>query len=204
MYRAADGSESGTYAGLARRAQAGAIDWGICLVLYLVVSIPAGMLQLGSSIAGPAASVIDVLARGLVLLAPAAYFAGYLRTGHTLGMRALDLHARVATTGSRPGWLRAVARSLLSVVFGAAVYLTFFGLSGPPAGESWSPDERTLLLAAYLVTIALLVGTLWALADARRQSLWDKAVGLVRLEDVTTESAQTASYNLWLRQRTGS
>jgi uncharacterized RDD family membrane protein YckC len=203
LYMSPDFRESGTYAGPGRRARAGALDWAICLVLYLVVSIPAGMIQIGSSIAGPASSALDYLAQALVLAAPAAYFAGYLRTGHTLGMRALDLHVRTASTGRRPGWVRAAGRSLLSTAFGAAFYLTFFGLSGPPAGETWSPRERAILVAAYLATITMLAGTLWALADPRRQSLWDKAFGLVRLDDLTTGAADTASYNLWLRQRSG-
>jgi RDD family protein len=202
-YTSPDGRETAEYAPLGRRVQAGALDWGICLVLYLLVSIPGGLLQIGSSVAGPASDALDVLAKALVVLAPAAYLAGYLRTGHTLGMRALDLHARVASTGRRPGWARAAGRSLLSVVFGAAVYLTFFGLSGPGQGQTWSHRERAVLVAAYLVAIGMVAGMLWALGDRRRQSIWDKAFGLVRLEDLTSATTDTARYNLWLQQRSG-
>lgn len=201
-YRSPDGSETATYATPGRRLAAAAIDWGICLVVYLIVSIPAGMLQIGSTVAGAASGAVDAAAQAFVLLAPAAYLAGYLRSGHTLGMRALDLHARVVSTGERPGWPRAAGRSLLSVLFGAAVYLSYFGLAGPSTVAGWSPRERAVLAASYVVTLAMVTGSVWALADARAQTLWDKLFGLVRLDDLTSSSAETARYNLWLGQRT--
>lgn len=202
LYASPDRTETGIYAGLGRRFRAGGLDWAICVVLYLLASIPAGMLQIGSTVAGAASGALDATAQALVLVAPAAYLTGYLRTGHTLGMRALDLHVRVAATGERPGWLRSAGRSLLSVLFGAATYLTSLGLSGPPTVEGWSPRERTVLVASYTLALAGLAGTLWALPDGRRQTLWDKLFGLVRLDDLTSAAADAERYSLWLGSRT--
>ena len=45
LYISPDDSFTATYAGFRRRIAAAAIDWAICVVLYLIVSIPAGIVQ---------------------------------------------------------------------------------------------------------------------------------------------------------------
>jgi hypothetical protein len=45
LYISPDRSFTATFAGFRRRAAAAAIDWTICAVVYLLASIPAGVVQ---------------------------------------------------------------------------------------------------------------------------------------------------------------
>ena len=91
-----DGVSDVTPVEIRRRVGAAAVDWTICSVAYLVVSIPLGALEgLGSNLRS--VSSTDALGVGLVALAQIAtvlpivlYFTLGLREGHTLGMAAFD------------------------------------------------------------------------------------------------------------------
>ena len=200
VYRTPDGAETATYADLGQRLGAGAIDWVICVVLYLLVSIPAGMVQLAGTVTAESSGVALVLAHLLVIGALVAYFAGYLLTGQTLGMRALGVHALSARTGRPPGLVRATGRGALAVAFGAAAYVAAFAVSGSPT-DGYSARDQAIIVGALALVAVALVGKATALVDARSQTLWDKVFGLVYVNNPESTAPEQAMYSLWLEHR---
>jgi RDD family len=201
-----DGSETARFARLRRRALAGAIDWTVCAVIYLIVSIPAGMVQIVGGWAiveggGTLGRVLVVSSQVLVAAAVVAYLALGLRTGQTLGMRAIEVHARVADSGRPPGLARSVARSLLGVLFALAVVNAYFGLRGEAPIGGLSDVEELVFDVALVVASVAILGKLWALVDAEGQTLWDRLFGLIVLEDLDARDTADVDYGSWLRRR---
>jgi hypothetical protein len=201
-----DGSETARFARLRRRALAGAIDWTVCAVVYLIVSIPAGMVQILGSWAvveggGTFGRVLVVLSQVLIAAAVVAYLALGLWTGQTLGMRAVEVHTRVSGTGLPPGPARSVARALLGVVFALAVVNAYFGLRGDAPVQGLSDVEEMVFDVALVVASVAILGKLWALVDSEGQTVWDRLFGLVALEDLDARDTAEVDYGSWLRRR---
>ena len=206
MWLSPDGAETARYARLRRRALAGVVDWTICAVVYLIVSIPAGIVQIVGGWAiveggGTLGRVLVVLSQLVIACAVVAYLAIGLRSGQTLGMRAVEVHTRVAATGSIPGPGRAVARAAVGVVFALAFVNAYFGLRGEAPVEGLSDVEETVLSIALVVAAVALAGKLWAFADPARRTLWDRLFGLIALEDLDARGTAEVDYGSWLRRR---
>jgi hypothetical protein len=150
---------------------------------------------------GALGRVLVALSQALVAAAVVAYLAVGLRSGQTLGMRAVEVHARVDETGRPPGWGRAVARSVLGVVFALAVVNAYFGVRGEAPIEGLSDLEQTLVDVALVVAAVAVLGKLWAFLDPARQTLWDRLFGLVVLEDLDARDTAEVDYGSWLRRR---
>jgi hypothetical protein len=188
-----------------RRIGAAAIDWTICLVAYLVVSIPLGViegfgfaLRSESSTAGPG-RVVAILAQIAVLLPPVLYFTLGLREGHTLGMAAFDFKTLDKRDGTPPGLVRSLLRSLLSVAFAVAVYIAYMGHAADRSG--WSGQDMAIYVAALVLTGIVLVDKAFVPVHRSGRALTDRLFRLVR---VTGAAAGTdRGLSDWLERRVG-
>jgi uncharacterized RDD family membrane protein YckC len=186
MFVAPDGSYTATYPRLRRRVGAGALDWVLCWVIFLVASIVGGILQTVANalLEGDdlvwALGVVLLVVSQLVVAGPlVAYFAYYWTQGSTLGMRALDIELVLDDTGAPPSWWRTVPRSILAVLIALAVLNVYF---------AWSDDtltgfERGLAGGSLVVASLGLAAKAWMLVDERRRSTLDHLFGLVYLEE---------------------
>jgi uncharacterized RDD family membrane protein YckC len=194
-YVTPDGTHVGTYAVFWRRAAAGAVDWTLASVLFLLGSIVGGLVDLI-----PSESLVwvgDVVG----VIPPLVYFAFYLHTGSTLGMRAADIQFVVAATGRPPGWIRSTLRAAVAIVLATAVYVVYaanFAEQEPLGGYSHTEDV-TISVSTGLVAAAA-VAKLWAVVDRRRQTLIDKPFGLVFVENVAPLEPDRSPWGgLWQR-----
>ena len=201
-----DGSEIAHYARQRRRALAGAADWAICLVVYILASFPAGIVQTVGRFARTEGAeglgwALLVVSQALVAGAIVAYLAVGLRSGQTLGMRAVEVHARLASTGLPPGTLRSVARAVVGLVFALAFVNVYVGWRGIDPVGGVSDTEQAVFEVAVVIAIVAAAGKLWTLVDPERRSLWDRLFGLVYLEDLDSRDPIAVGYSSWLRQR---
>lgn len=205
-YLSPDRAEQARYAGLHRRAAAGAIDWALCYVAYLLVSIPAGMVQaVARLIGGVAGNVLVAGAIAVPLAVVPAYFAWLWTSGQTFGMRALELHLVVARSGEAPSLWRTVPRSAVALVLGVAVYLVLFAaITERPVDDPYSSGERTLIAAALAVAAAGALAKLWSLVDRRRQSLLDRVFGVLVLDELQAAGVAPSARYPWVDVRSNS
>jgi uncharacterized RDD family membrane protein YckC len=194
VYKPADGTYRAVAAPLGRRAAASAIDWTLAFVAFLIISIPLGMIEtVGRAIGGLPGDALVYLVDALALGVVVAYFGNFLSTGHTMGMRALDIHVFSHATGRAPHLVRAVARSCLSLAF----FLAAFKTSGWHGNEGLSDREETWRDLAATVSTVALVGGLWKIADPEGRTLWDRFTGLVVVEDVVPTSMPGRLWSPW-------
>jgi uncharacterized RDD family membrane protein YckC len=195
-YTPADGSYRAVAAPLWRRVAASALDWILAFTLYIIASYPLGIIQtLGDAMGGALADAVFVLTNAVAVGVFAAYFAYFFATGHTLGMRALDIHVFSHGSGREPHLVRASARALLSVGFFLATVNAYGLLRGHPDGltdteEIW----RSVAVTGALVAAA---GGLWKVVDPEGRSLWDRLFGLVVVEDVVPASMPGRLWSPW-------
>jgi RDD family len=185
---------------------AAAIDWVLCGAVLLVLAVFVSFPMEGAArddFGNVSNDMLWRVARSVLALPVLLYFGVYVRTGHTLGMRALDFHVRVARTGRAPGVVRSAARACLAVAFAAAAYIAWFHLSTkPPAPDDpyrpyyWEPAHVTVATAEWIPVVAVF-GKLWSWVDRSGRSLWDHLFGLAFLER-TEASEEESALNAWL------
>jgi uncharacterized RDD family membrane protein YckC len=199
-YSPADGSYRAVAAPLWRRGFASTIDWTLAFVLFLIGGFPFGMIEtLGDAIGGPFGDILFYGAEALALAIVPAYFAYFLATGHTLGMRALDIHVFAHGTGREPHIVRAIARSLLALGFFYAffkAYTLIRGFHGEDGNTLTAEEERWRDFAVTVCAVGVL-GNLWQLADRKGRTLWDRLFGLVVVEDVVPASMPGRLWSPW-------
>jgi uncharacterized RDD family membrane protein YckC len=193
-----EGSYSAVPAPLWRRGLAGTVDWVLAGVLYLIALIVAGLVQALVGVAGDTprtvAFWITELAALCVILG---YFTGLLASGHTLGMRALDIHVRSFAYGEPPGLVRALLRSVLALELATATLNAYSYLQGePPLGQFTSFEQAAGRTAVGLAALAGL-GQLWMLGDRAGRTLWDRLTGLVVIEDIVPTSMPDRLWSPW-------
>jgi uncharacterized RDD family membrane protein YckC len=174
-----------------RRGTAAAIDWGLCAVIFILVSIPLGMLQtLGTvsreagDLGGVPGHVLQVAAQFLVVAPVVAYWAILMPTSQTYGMRARDIRLVSVKTGR--GLSRAVAlvRAAITTVIGAAFYAVY--LNSTDYATSATLDEtslRLLEISYVLVGIGLFSAALMLVSPTRR-GLFDRLFGTAVLHEL--------------------
>ena len=196
MYIAPDGSFSATYPSILRRIGAGAIDWVLCWVVYLIASIVGGIVQgvgdtsLDEGGAGTPIGVALIVLSQLIVAAPiVAYFAYYWAQGSTLGMRALDFEVVRESTGRPPGWTRTIPRAVVACLVALAVLNAYLASAGRPEDDQFNAFERALIAVSIGVAVVGLAAKAWMLVDPRRRSAFDRVFGLVYVEELvfTTE-----------------
>jgi uncharacterized RDD family membrane protein YckC len=197
-YTPADGTYRAVAAPLWRRGVASAIDWTLVFVAFLILSIPLGMIEtLGDAIGGFFGKALVLIADALALGVGAAYFGYFLSTGHTMGMRALDIHVFSHATGRQPHPVRAAARGLLSLGFFLATLKAYSLVRGYHGPEGLTETEQTWRDVAVTVSTVALIGGLWKIADPQGRTLWDRLMGLVVVEDVIPRSMPDRLWTPW-------
>jgi uncharacterized RDD family membrane protein YckC len=197
-YAPADGAYRALAAPLWRRVIAAALDWFLVFVLILIASYPLGLIQaLGDALGGTARAVLNGATQALGLGVIVAYFAWFNASGHTLGMRALDIHLFEYRTGWQPHPFRAGLRSLLSLGFFLAA-IDAYGLSSGAYREGGLTDAQASGRMAAIAGVALaIIGGLWKLVDPEGRTLWDRLFGLVVVEEVVPTSMPDRLWSPW-------
>ena len=196
-YRPPDGSYRATAAPLSRRVIAGLLDWTMVTVAYLLVEIPLGVFQAtGAELGGIVDVVVLVLTQAAGLAVVAGYFAFFFATGHTLGMRTVDVHVVDARTGRNPSLARAAARGVLAVVFFLAAFTAYTFVLGH-YDTPLSTFHQVSRASTIAVTCIALFGHLWQLLDRDGRSLWDRLAGLAVIEDMVPASMPGRLWTPW-------
>lgn len=194
--------ENGAYRALAaplwRRVSASALDWFLVFVLFLLVSYPLGMIQtLGNALGGGPGTAIRGVTQAVGLGVIVAYFTWFFASGHTLGMRALDIHLFTYRSGEEPHPVRAFVRSLLSLGFFLAT-IDAYGLSSGAYRHGGLTDAQASYRVAAVAGAALAcAGGLWKLLDPEGRTLWDRLFGLVVVEEVVPASMPERLWSPW-------
>lgn len=197
VYAPADGSYRAVAAPLWRRASASGVDWLLVFVSFLIASIPLGMVQtVADALGGPIGDSLFWLAQALALAVVVAYFGYFLSTGHTMGMRAFDIHVFEHGTGREPHPLRSTARGVLALAFFFATTNAYAYV----AGDRYLPLTRLEQIReglAIAVALIALAGGVWKLVDSEGRTLWDRLFGLVVVEDVVPASMPDRLWSPW-------
>jgi uncharacterized RDD family membrane protein YckC len=162
----------------ARRFAAAAVDWFASLVLfYLLFFGSAIFLTVAGGDPGdgtlPTALLVLPGATGVL-----AYFTWTRARGTSLGMRATGVRVVDADTGRQPNGSRAFARSVLSLLVGASVFvLVVVAFSDRPEG-GYAAATWVVIGVALAVVCAGGLGHLWMLLDPSRQSRQDRLLHL--------------------------
>jgi RDD family len=199
VYIAPDGSYSATYPSLRRRLAAGAVDWVLCWVIFLLASIVGGIVQgvgvttIDAGGPGITLGVALVVLSQLLLAAPiVAYFAVYWSLGSTLGMRALDIELVEDRTGVPPTWKRTVPRAVIAFLIALAVLNVYFAYAG--GVEELGAFERVLVTASVGVAAVGVAAKAWLLVDPRRRSAFDRLFGFVYVEEFVYTDARPSPW----------
>lgn len=197
LYLPAGGTYRAFAAPLWRRLVAAVVDWVAVISCYLIANIPLGMIERVSEELGRAAeATVFVAIQAAALTVVAGYFAFFLHTGSTLGMRAVDIHVVSHGSGEPPGLVASVWRSLLAVAFFLASFTAYTYLFGRYDGSLTRFEELVRAGAIGLATVAL-AGHLWKLVDEAGRSMWDRAAGLIVVEDIVPNSMPDRLWAPW-------
>jgi uncharacterized RDD family membrane protein YckC len=196
-YEPADGTYRAAAAPLWRRGVASAVDWVLVFLCFLIAGYPLGMIQtVGDAIGGITADIVFLLTQIIGAGVVVAYFAYFFATGHTLGMRALDIHVFSARTGRDPHLVRASVRAVLSFAFFLAA-VDAYGLSRGAYAEDLTDEQGLWRTVALTVTAVAVAGQLWKIVDPAGKTLWDRLTGLVVVEDVVPTSMPDRLWSPW-------
>ena len=196
-YRPPDGSYRATAAPLTRRIVAGLVDWTIVTVFFLIAQIPLGVIQAtADEIGGITFWTIFFLTQAAGLAVVAGYFAFFVSTGHTLGMRAADIHVVGAGTGRSPALARAAGRGVLAVMFFLASFTAYTYVLGTYDTPLSNFHEVSRAVSIAIASIAFF-GHLWQLGDPAGRGLWDRLCGLAVIEDMVPSSIPERLWTPW-------
>jgi uncharacterized RDD family membrane protein YckC len=196
-YRPPDGSYRATAAPLSRRLVGGLVDWTIVTVVFLIAQIPLGVIQAtGDEIGGITFWSLFFLTQAAGLAIVAGYFTFFFSTGHTLGMRAADIHVVAARTGRSPALARAAGRGVLAVVFFLASFTAYTFVLG-----NYDTPLSTFHQVSRAVSIAIaslaFFGHIWQLRDRAGRGIWDRLCGLAVIEDMVPSSMPERLWTPW-------
>lgn len=174
-----------------RRAAAAAIDWGLCYVGYLLVSIPLGAVQaLGAisreegDLAGRPGHVLVVAMQVLTVAPVVAYFAILLPTSRTFGMLISDIRTVSMSTGRGSSYTAAIIRGATATVVAAAFYVVFlFSTSFEKPSHLDSASTYTLD-AAYVLVGAGCISALMMIVTRTHRSVLDRLFGTAVLGEL--------------------
>jgi uncharacterized RDD family membrane protein YckC len=174
-----------------RRAAAAAIDWTLCYVLFLLVSIPLGMLQTLGRISweagdfgGEPGHVLFVVAQLLTVVPVVAYWVILLPTSQTFGMRATGTRIVSVQTGRGPAYRAALVRGAISTVMAAAFYAVYSDVTAFDKGEELDSTSQLLLDGSYVLVALGCLSALTMLVTPERRSLVDRVVGTAVLDEL--------------------
>jgi uncharacterized RDD family membrane protein YckC len=177
------------YASPWRRAAAATVDWALCLLLWVLVSIPLGMVQeLGQvswearDLGGTPGHILVLVAQVLTLVPVVAYWALLLPTSQTFGMRLTGLRVVSTTTGRGISYVRAVVRSLVTTGLAIAVYIVLLVTTSFDKDQELDDTSTKVLDVSYaLAAIAALSALTMILM---RRSLVDRVFGTAVVDEL--------------------
>ena len=185
------GRYTASFAAPWRRVAAGAIDWTLCYVAFLVVSIPLGGIQaLGAvswregDLGGLPGHVLFVATQVLTIAPVVAYFAVLLPTSQTLGLNALELRAVSTKTGRAPGYLTATIRGVVATAMAAAFYTTYLVATSFDEGRELDATSSRILDVAHVLVVVGSASALAMMLTPTRRSLLDRLFGTAVIDDL--------------------
>jgi hypothetical protein len=197
-----------------RRAAAAAIDWALCYVAFLLVSIPLGTVQaLGAvswtegDLGGLPGHVLFVVTQVLTVAPAVAYFGFLLPTSQTFGMRTLELHLVSTKTGRAPSYIAATIRGVAATALAASFYASYLVASSFDEPRNLDTASSYALDAAHVVVAFGLVSALTMLLT--RRSLVDRLFRTAVLDDLEAIAPRMGpwgpldSFDLSARERAG-
>jgi len=175
-----------------RRATAAAIDWTICLVAYLIASIPLGGIQALGAVSwkehdfgGVPGEVLVIAAQVGTALPAVAYFTFLWPTSHTFGMRARDIRIVSMRTGRAPSYVASFFRAVLAVATAAAVYVMFARATTTQAGNGSLDHTSWLALqVAYVLASGAALSALSVTLTRSHRNVVDRLVGTATVDEL--------------------
>jgi uncharacterized RDD family membrane protein YckC len=174
-----------------RRAAAAGIDWLICYVAFLLVSIPLGGLQaLGAvsweegDLGGLPGRVLFIATQVLTVVPAIVYFSLMLPTSHTLGMRALDIRIVSTGTGRAPSYPLAVVRAIAATAVAISVYATYMVASAFSSPGELDDASSYALTAARIGAGIGAASALLMIVTPTRRSLLDRLFGTALIDEL--------------------
>lgn len=174
-----------------RRAAAAAIDWVLCYLIFLLVSIPLGMLQALGTVSreagdfgGTPGHVLQVGAQVLIVVPVVAYWALLLPTSQTYGMRVMDIRRVSVRTGRGPSYLVAVVRGAIATVMAGAFYAVYLNSTAFDRGEQLDSTSQLLLDISWVIFGAGCISAVAILVTPTRRSLIDRVFGTAVLDEL--------------------
>ena len=161
-------------AGFWRRLGGFVVDWFLCFVLPSILSSLI-LLAVGYS---ARSTWIDGLWMLFVALVIFTYFTYFAIRGGSPGMAVAGIKLVDARTGEPPVLAKALIRGLLMTILIGSWFLLLLLDWGGGTGKL-SNGEVLLLNLAYVAFLASFFGHLWIAWDRKRQTLQDKAAGIV-------------------------
>jgi uncharacterized RDD family membrane protein YckC len=174
-----------------RRGAAAAIDWALCFAIFLVVSIPLGMVQTlgtvsreGGDLGGVPGHALQLGAQVLMVVCVAAYWAILLPTSQTYGMRAMDVRSVSVRTGKGLSYLVAAFRAAVTTVMGAAFYAVYLNSTDYATSAELDETSLRLLDISYVLVGIGCFSALMMLVTPTRRSLFDRLFGTAVLHEL--------------------
>lgn len=178
-----------------RRIGAATVDWVLCYVLFVLVSIPLGMLQTIGTVSweagdfgGTPGHVLHVAAQVLLPVPVVVYWALLLPTSQTFGMRVADIRLVSMRTGNGLSYVGAVARAILATLTAAAVYAVFLDVT------AWDEDTRLDSTSAFLLDVSYVAAAIGALSalvmllTPTHRSVYDRLLGTAAVDELEATS----------------
>ena len=180
-----------------RRATAAAIDWTICLVGYLIASIPLGGIQALGAVSWrerdfggvPGEALVYAAEIGTVLPA-VVYFALLLPTSHTFGMRARDVRIVSLRTGRAPSYVASSVRAVLTVAVAASVYVLFGRATSVQDKGHLDHTSWIALQVAYVLAAGAALSVLLTLLTRSHRNLFDRLFGTAVVDELEAVAPQ--------------
>jgi hypothetical protein len=174
-----------------RRATAAAVDWTICLVAYLIVSIPLGGIQALGAVSwrehdfgGVPGEVLVIGAQVGTALPAVAYFTLLWPTSHTFGMRARDIRIVSLRTGRAPSYVASFARAVVLVATAASVYVMFGRATSTQGTGHLDHTSQIALQVAYVLAAGAALSALAVVLTRSHRNLVDRILGTAVVDEL--------------------
>jgi hypothetical protein len=174
-----------------RRGTAAAIDWTICLVGYLIASIPLGGIQALGAVSwrehdfgGVPGEVLVYIAEIGTVLPAVAYFTFLWPTSHTFGMRARDIRLVLLRSGRAPSYLASFVRAVLTVATAAAVYVMFGRATSTQGTGHLDHTSWIALQVAYVLSLGAALSLLVTVLTRSHRNLVDRLFGTAAVDEL--------------------
>jgi uncharacterized RDD family membrane protein YckC len=174
-----------------RRATAAAIDWTICMVAYLIASIPLGGIQALGAVSwrerdfGGVPGELLVYAAEIGTVLPAvAYFTALLPSSHTLGMRARDIRLISLRSGRAPSYATSFVRAVSTVAVAASVYVMFGRATSTQGTGHLDHASSIALQVAYVLAAGAGLSALLTTFTRSHRNLADRIFGTAVVDEL--------------------